>query len=81
MLRVRESTEAGKRTVTLLPLLRDELSSLKARRRPERAALVFATPRGGKDSASNVRRPSSPERSSAGTRRSRSATRAASRST
>lgn len=56
-LRVRASkTEAGKRTVTLLPALREELSVLKARRDPVRAALVFGTARGGKESPSNVRR-------------------------
>lgn len=56
-LRVRASkTEAGKRTVTLLPALREDLTALKARRDPVRAALVFGTARGGKDSPSNVRR-------------------------
>lgn len=41
--------------VDLLPLLRDELLTLKARRDPGRDALVFETTRGRKDSASNVR--------------------------
>lgn len=56
VLRVRRSkTEAGVREVDILPPLADELSELKARRNPGRDDLVFATSRGGKDSASNVR--------------------------
>ncbi len=56
-LRIRGSkTDAGNRTVTLVPLLRDELAALKARRAPDPAARVFGTARGGKDSPSNVRR-------------------------
>jgi integrase len=57
VLRVRGTkTAAAERTVTLLPLLRDELVALKARTHPDRSALVFGTSRGGKDSPSNVRR-------------------------
>jgi integrase len=52
---LRSKTYAGEREVDLLPLLRDELTELKARRSPDRAALVFGTSRGGKESASNVR--------------------------
>lgn len=52
---VRSKTDAGERVVDLLPLLRDELLALKARRDPSRDALVFETTRGRKDSASNVR--------------------------
>jgi len=56
-LRVRDGkTENARRTVYLLPPLREELSELKARRDPERSALVFGTARGRADSASNVRR-------------------------
>lgn len=51
----RSKTEAGEREVDLLPLLRDELLDLAARRGNDRDALVFATSRGGKESASNVR--------------------------
>jgi integrase len=57
VLRVRGTkTAAAERTVTLLPLLRDELVALKARSHPDRTTLVFGTSRGGKDSPSNVRR-------------------------
>lgn len=53
---VRSKTDAGEREVDLLPLLREELVELKARRgSPDRDALVFGTTRGGKESASNVR--------------------------
>lgn len=55
-LRVRRSkTEAGERDVDLLPLLRDELDALKARRDPDPDSLVFGTRTGGKESPSNVR--------------------------
>lgn len=56
-LRVRGTkTAAAERSVDLLAPLRDELSALKARRDPERTALVFGTTNGRKDSPSNVRR-------------------------
>ncbi len=48
-------TLAAERTVDLLPLLRDELTGLKARRIPERTEFVFGTTAGRKDSPSNVR--------------------------
>lgn len=55
-LRVRGTkTVAAERTVDLLPILRDELSALKARRNPDRTELVFGTTNGRKDSPSNVR--------------------------
>jgi integrase len=40
----------------MLPALRDELTSLKMARDPERHELMFGTSKGGKDSPSNVRR-------------------------
>jgi integrase len=40
----------------MLPLLRDELTDLAARRQAGRDELVFGTSTGGKDSPSNVRR-------------------------
>lgn len=49
-------TDAADRMVDLLVPLRDELSALKARRRPDRTELVFATSTGRKLGASNVRR-------------------------
>jgi integrase len=50
-------TAAADRTVTLLPLLRDELAALAApRRNVDRNALVFGTSTGAKQSPSNVRR-------------------------
>lgn len=50
-------TAAAKRTVPLLPLLRDELLAHAARRRDaDPNALVFATSKGGKIGATNVRR-------------------------
>ncbi len=56
-LRVGEAkTDAGRRDVRLLAVLRDELATLKARAadpRPE--GYVFATARGGRQSPSNVR--------------------------
>lgn len=56
-LRVRGTkTAAASRTVTLLPLLREELTDLKARRSPGRDDLVFGTATGKKDGATNVRR-------------------------
>lgn len=55
-LRVRGTkTAAAARTVTLLPVLRDELAALKAARRPEPTARVFETTTGGRVSESNVR--------------------------
>ncbi len=56
VLRVRDGkTENARRTVDLLPPLRDELASLKARRSGARDELVFCTAKGKQDSASNVR--------------------------
>jgi integrase len=54
---VRESkTGAGVRQIDMLPIIRDELLALKAAaRRTEPAALVFATVRGTRQNASNVR--------------------------
>lgn len=50
-------TAAAERTVPLLPLLRDELLAHAARRRDaDPNALVFATSKGGKIGATNVRR-------------------------
>ncbi len=55
-LRVGESkTDAGRREVTLLPALRDELAALKARTHPEPQALVFGTTSGNRQSPSNIR--------------------------
>lgn len=49
-------TDAGVRCVYLLPVLRDELASLKAMRHPERDAFVFGTATGRRDGSTNVRR-------------------------
>jgi integrase len=49
-------TAAARRTIDMLPALRDELMALKLARDPGRDELVFGTSRGGKDSPSNVRR-------------------------
>jgi integrase len=55
-LRIRRSkTEAGERTVTMLPALRDELAALRAQRDRDRNALVFATATGRQRLATNVR--------------------------
>jgi len=55
-LRVGESkTDAGRREVTLLPALRDELAALKAKTRPGGDELVFGTTTGNPQSPSNVR--------------------------
>ena len=52
----RAKTEAGQRDVTLLPVLRDDLTALKAsRRNAGPTAYVFGTTKGGQQSASNVR--------------------------
>jgi len=49
-------TDAGIRTVDMLPALRDELGALRASRsRDQTTDLVFRTATGGKDGASNVR--------------------------
>jgi integrase len=48
-------TAAGIREINLLPLLRDELAALKAARDPEPDTLVFATTRGARQTATNVR--------------------------
>jgi integrase len=48
-------TDAGVRTVDLMPVLVDELISMLARAVGEPDALVFGTSTGGKQSASNVR--------------------------
>lgn len=53
----RSKTAAGERTVDLLPLLRDELATLAARRRGrDLDALVFATSTGGALTRSNTAR-------------------------
>ena len=49
-------TDAAARTVNLLPVLRDELSSYAARVLGSPDAIVFATTTGGQQSPSNVRR-------------------------
>jgi integrase len=48
-------TDAGIREVTLLPALREELSTLKATLVPEPDALVFGTTRGAPQSPTNIR--------------------------
>lgn len=56
-LKVREGkTENATRTVYLYPPLRSELVALKARRDPDRDALVFPTAAGTKDTDGNVSR-------------------------
>jgi integrase len=56
-IRVRGTKTANAdRTVRLLPVLRDELAALKARRSPAPDDRVFATSRGGRFAESNVRR-------------------------
>jgi len=52
----RAKTEAGQRDVTLLPVLRDELTALKASGgNVSPSGYVFGTTKGGQQSASNVR--------------------------
>jgi integrase len=48
-------TDAGMRRIDLLPVLRDELSALKARRGADAGERVFPTQAGGAMNASNVR--------------------------
>lgn len=48
-------TDAGVRTIDMLPVLRDELLALKARVKPPLAARVFPTREGGPLNQSNVR--------------------------
>jgi len=48
-------TDAGVRTVNLLPILRDELADCRARLDPPADALVFGTATGKAKGASNVR--------------------------
>ncbi len=48
-------TDAGMRRIDLLPVLQDELASLKARAHPGAGELVFPTQRGGAMNDSNVR--------------------------
>lgn len=49
-------TEAGKRTVNILPVLRDELTDYRARMKSAPDALVFKTSAGHKLGATNIRR-------------------------
>lgn len=49
-------TDAGVRTVNILPILRDELGAYRARLDPTAAALVFGTATGHRQGATNVRR-------------------------
>jgi integrase len=51
----RSKTDAGVREIALLPVLREELSTLKAQLIPELSALVFATTRGAPHNPANVR--------------------------
>jgi integrase len=54
---VRDSkTEAGIRTVTMLPTLRDEMNGYAAATKHDRQALVFGTSTGAMQGATNVRR-------------------------
>lgn len=48
-------TDAGVRDVTLLPVLRDELSAYKAKSRPTSTAFVFATRDGGQSDDNHLR--------------------------
>src|SRR5436305_4851674 len=48
-------TDAGVRTIGLLPVLRDELAALKARAKPHSYERVFATQAGGALNQSNLR--------------------------
>ena len=54
-MRVGSKTDAGHRTIDLLPVLVDELLSLKASTNPEPTSLVFGSKTGAKQSYSNVR--------------------------
>lgn len=55
-LAVRDSkTDAGRRTVDLLPVLRDTLTALKEAREPAPEDLVFPTATGAEQSPSNIR--------------------------
>jgi integrase len=54
-MRVGSKTDAGHRTIDLLPVLVDELLELRATSGGEPDDLVFRTATGGKQSASNVR--------------------------
>jgi integrase len=49
-------TQAGVRTVNILPILRDELAAYRARLDPARDALVFGTSTGNQQGATNVRK-------------------------
>jgi integrase len=49
-------TDAGIRTVNVLPILRDELDGYRSRLDPAPSALVFGTSTGAKQGATNVRR-------------------------
>jgi integrase len=49
-------TDAGIRTVNLLPILRDELADYRARLDPQSDALAFATSTGRRQGATNIRR-------------------------
>jgi integrase len=49
-------TDAGLRTVYMLPVLRDELTEYRARISPAPVALVFGTASGKPQGASNIRR-------------------------
>jgi integrase len=51
----RSKTDAGVREVALLPVLREELSALKARLDPQPHALVFGSSRGAPQNPTNVR--------------------------
>jgi integrase len=48
-------TDAGVRTIDALPVLRDELAALKARRNPAGSDLVFPTSQGAPQNPSNIR--------------------------
>jgi integrase len=49
-------TDAGVRTINLLPVLRDELAAFRARLDPSGDALVFSTANGCRLGASNIRK-------------------------
>jgi integrase len=51
----RSKTDAGIRDIALLPVLREELSTLKARLTPEPDALVFGTSSGSPNNPTNIR--------------------------
>lgn len=54
-MRVGSKTDAGHRTIDLLPILVDELLALKANTNPEPTALVFGSRTGAKQSYANIR--------------------------